>query len=197
MLPASILFLLLAGSPWLPGSPQIGMSFAPYTRLSYTSLFPAEDRGGRAYAFRDATFRSYFGTLHAAGRMPLMHVAWFPAGRGRYAVDGENVSFQAAEWEASTNVGPFEEVIVELAKGLARALAPAAGISEEEYPAFEEEIVADFLAEAATKSSIEEWLAPGGVYDAEAKVLSLGDVEFTRAATAVQKASWGQIKEGM
>ena len=62
--------------------------------------------------------------------------------------------------------------MVELAKGRARTLAAAAGISEEEYPAFEEEIVADFLAEADASSSIEEWLAPGGVYDAEAKVLS-------------------------
>ena len=118
--------------------------------------------------------------------------------RGRYAVDGESVSFQAAEWEASTNIGPLEEAMRELAMGLARALAAVAGISEEDYPAFEEELVADFLDQADTMAmvSIEEWLGSGGTYNGDGDVLGLGDVAFSRVTTAVQRASWGQIKKG-
>ena len=113
---------------------------------------------------------------------------------GQYTVDGEKVSFQWAEWEASTNIGPFIEAMTDLAKGLAQALAAEAGISEEEYPAFEEEIVSGFLAEADPVDDIRVWLALGGIYDGEA--LTLGGVEFTHAATAVHRASWGQIKKG-
>ena len=129
-----------------------------------------------------------------AGTRPIESLSITVA--GRWTVEGESVSFQAASWEASTNIGPFAEAMLELAKGLARALAAEAEISEEEYPALEEEFVAEFLAEADPMGDIDEWLALGGAYDEEGDVLVVGDVAFTRAATAVQRASWGQIKEG-
>ena len=104
MPPVSIFFLLLAGFPWLPGSPEIGLSFAPYTRLSYQSLFPDEDPGGKAYTPMDTAFRDYFWTLHAAGRMPLMHMTWFP---GRSVALGPEFSAihvnNADEWGAEFN----------------------------------------------------------------------------------------------
>ena len=86
-------------------------------------------------------------------------------GRGRYAVDGDNVSFQIAEAEVLTNVGPFNEALLAVAQGLARVLAEQAGISEEE---FVETFLADFSDEGNTLplADMEAWLASGGGYDA-------------------------------
>ena len=63
-------------------------------------------------------------------------------------------------------MGPFDEAILELAQGLARALAEQAGVSEEEFVA---RFLTDFQAEGDPLAHIEEWLALGGVYDAESE----------------------------
>ena len=142
--------------------------------LSADAQFPEEYRQGFAE------------WAEIAGTEPIETLTMI--GRGRYAVDGDNVSFQIAEAEVLTNVGPFNEALLAVAQGLARVLAEQAGISEEE---FVETFLADFSDEGKTLPlpDMEVWLASGGGYDKDRGVLSVEDVVFTRAATAVQRAS--------
>ena len=147
--------------------------------LSADAHFPEETRQGFAE------------WAEIAGTQPIESISII--GRGSYAMDGSNVSFQVSEAEVITNAGPFDEAMLELAQGLARVLAEQAGVSEEEFVAA---FLTDFSAEGNPQADIEDWLASGGVYDADSEVLSVGDVTFTRAATSVQSTSWGQIKEG-
>ena len=148
--------------------------------LSADAHFPEEIRQGFAE------------WAEIAGTQPIESISIIS--RGSYAVDGSNVSFQVSDAEVLANVGPFDEAMLELAQGLARALAEQAGVSEEEFVAA---FLTDFSAEGDPQADVEEWLSSGGAYDEEGDVLVVGDVAFTRAATAVQRASWGQIKEGL
>ena len=90
-----------------------------------------------------------------------------------------------------SNLGPLQQVLLELALGLARYVATQAEINEEEYPAFEEELVPDYLGALDFIAACEEGTGSAGVYDQEAEVLTLGGVEYNRAITTVQRSFWG------
>ena len=124
--------------------------------LSADAQFPEEYRQGFAE------------WAEVAGTEPIETLTMI--GRGRYAVDGDHVSFQIAEAEVLTNVGPFNEALLAVAQGLARVLAEQAGISEEE---FVETFLADFSDEGNTLPlpRMEAWLASGGGYDKDRGVL--------------------------
>ena len=92
-------------------------------------------------------------------------------GRGRYMVDEDRISFQMLDEPAPdviTNVGYYDDALLELAQGLARVLAEQAGVSEEEFVAT---FLADFADDGDPLADMRAWLASGGTYDAERDVL--------------------------
>ena len=148
--------------------------------LSADAQFPEEFRQGFAE------------WAEIAGTEPIESISI--VSRGRYAEHADSLSFEVSGTEVLTNVGSFDEAMLALAQGLARALAEQAGVSEEE---FAETFLTDFASEGDPQGDVEGWLAAGGAYDAEKDVLVVGDVVFTRPATAVQRATWGQIKQAV
>ena len=67
-------------------------------------------------------------------------------GIGTYEVDGDKLSVDIAEVEILVGDRDFFEVLAEVARALARFTADFAGVSEEDYPAFEQNFVDEFLA---------------------------------------------------
>ena len=122
-------------------------------------------------------------------------------GRGNYTVDdgiggNDQLNFYILSEprpDVYTNVGYYYDALLELAQGLARVLAEQAGVSEEEFVSM---FLADFGDEGDPLGDMLAWLASGGTYNAERDVLTIEGVEFTRAPTAVRRASWGQVKAG-
>ena len=61
-------------------------------------------------------------------------------GIGTYEVDGDKLSVDITEVEIRVGDRDFFEVLAEVARALARFAADFAGVSEEDYPAFEQEL---------------------------------------------------------
>ena len=124
-------------------------------------------------------------------------------GVGTYRVAGDKLSGEVPEFEILVDGREFLEVFTEVARALARFAADLAGISDEDYPAFEETFVADFLADFDERQFIAGFL-PEATYAIEGDTLYLTTtedgveetVEFQRVADAtnVTRTSWGDLK---
>ena len=125
-------------------------------------------------------------------------------GTGTYGVDGDRISVDVTEIETLVGDRPFLEVLTEVARALARLTADLGGVSEEDYPAFEQGFVDEFLAGVAE----EDFLAgfeDEVTYAIEGDTLSItaptedGGEETTQyqrvdGATAVAGTTWGGLK---
>lgn len=125
-------------------------------------------------------------------------------GSGTYQVNGDKIKVEITEFEMLVDGRDFVEVLTEIARALAAFAAEFAGISEEDYPAFEENFVNEFLA----GFNEEEFLA--GLDGEEVTYAIEGDTlyitstvdgveettEFQRVgdATSVSRTSWGDLK---
>ena len=67
-------------------------------------------------------------------------------GTGTYEVAGDTISAEIAEAEILAGDRPYLEVLTEVARALARVAGDLTGVSDEDYPAFEQEFVDEFLA---------------------------------------------------
>ena len=128
-------------------------------------------------------------------------------GTGTWRVEGDTLFAEMTQVSLYADGRDFVEVITEFARGLARAAADLQGISDEDYPAFEqaavEEILADFNPEAEIFA---DYAGQLGTYRIDDDTLSItstedGEVETVELVlqdpeTAVRPASWGQVKAG-
>ncbi len=98
---------------------------------------------------------------------------------------------------------PFIEVLTELAQALAALAADFAGVSEEDYPAFEADFVNDFLAEASQEDFLAgfsdevTWSVEGDTLTISAPTEDGGEetTQYQRSAgTAVTETTWGHLK---
>ena len=79
-----------------------------------------------------------FQSVVEAAEIPVEEIT--AQGIGTYEVDGDKLSVHIAEVEMLVGDRPFLEVLAEVARALARFAADFGGVSEEDYPAFEQEL---------------------------------------------------------
>jgi hypothetical protein len=85
-----------------------------------------------------------FQSVVEAAEIPVEKVT--VQGTGTYQVAGDSLLVDIAEAEILVDGRPFLEVLAEVARALARVAADLLGISEADYPAFEQNFVNEFLA---------------------------------------------------
>ncbi len=85
-----------------------------------------------------------FQSVVGATEIPVEEIT--AQGIGTYEVDGDKLSVDITEVEMLVGDRDFFEVLAEVARALARFAADFAGVSEEDYPAFEQNFVDEFLA---------------------------------------------------
>ncbi len=133
---------------------------------------------------------------------------------GTYRVAGDSLWVDIAELhyivdDEKMNSAEFREFLEEFFIGFARLAADLEGVSDEDYPAFEQAFVAEFLAELDTDEFLAELefsRAEGinSTYAIEGDILSITTtdeygvetMEFQRTdvASAVAPTSWGALK---
>ena len=127
-------------------------------------------------------------------------------GTGTYGVDGDKISVDITGVEMLVGDRPFLEVLTEVARALARVTADFGGVSEEDYPAFEQEFVEEFLGgfeEEDFLAGFEEeevtWAIEGDTLSITSPTEDGGEetMQFQRVddATAVGETTWGGLKE--
>ena len=119
---------------------------------------------------------------------------------GQLEAAGDTLNFAVQSFEWRTNVGRAQEAFTELAWALAKVVADQAGISDEERAAFEQDFVDNFLGlmEAERGEDPEQIISH---WDPRRGVIVINGHDFIRtngtiAPSAVQRQSWGQIKQG-
>ena len=126
-------------------------------------------------------------------------------GTGTYGVAGDRISVDITEVEMLVGDRPFLEVLTEVARALARVTADFGGVSEEDYPEFEQEFVGEFLAgieEEDLVAGFEEeevtWAIEGDTLSITSPTEDGGEetMQFQRVddATAVPGTTWGGLK---
>ena len=129
-------------------------------------------------------------------------------GTGTYRVEGDSLFADLTELNMYVDGRDFVEVLTEVARALARIAADFGGISDEDYPAFEEAAVDELLA-GFDEEQFLGGFAGGefGTYAIEGDTLSItttveGEVDtldFMRidTASAVAPTTWGSLKADM
>lgn len=125
-------------------------------------------------------------------------------GRGTYQVAGDSLLVDIAEEEMLVGGRDFFEVLEEVARALARVAADLLGISEADYPAFEQVAVDEFLAgmdeeEFLAGFSGEEvaWAIEGDtLFITTTTEEGVETLEFQRIdpSSAVAQTTWGGLK---
>ena len=126
-------------------------------------------------------------------------------GIGTYEVDGDKLSVDITEVEIRVGDRDFFEVLAEVARALARFAADFAGVSEEDYPAFEQNFVDEFLAGMDEDQFLAGFSEQDVTYAIEGDTLSITSptedggeetMQFQRvdADTAVAGTTWGGLK---
>ena len=129
-------------------------------------------------------------------------------GTGTYGVDGDKISVDITEVEMLVGDRPFLEVLTEVARALARVTADFGGVSEEDYPEFEQDFVDEFLAgveEEDLVAGFEEeevtWAIEGDTLSITSPTEDGGEetMQFQRVddATAVARTTWGGLKANL
>ena len=99
----------------------------------------------------------------------------------------------------------FVEVMTEIARAFARITADLVGVSDEDYPAFEQAAVEEFLEGFdAEEEFLGDFTGNPGTYSIEGNTLSIthmadgevGILELRRidTSTAVGRTTWGRLK---
>lgn len=126
-------------------------------------------------------------------------------GTGTWGVDGDKLSVDVTEMEMLVGDRTFLEVLTEVARALARVTADFGGISDEDYPEFEEEFVEEFLAgideeELAGFEDEVTWAIEGDTLSITAPTEDGGEETTTYqrvAETAVAGTTWGGLKANL
>ena len=125
-------------------------------------------------------------------------------GTGSYRVEGDSLWVDIVEFNMRVDDTDtdFVEILTEVVRTLARFAAGFAEVSEEDYPAFEQTFVAEFLAEFDAQEHLLE--VSGASYSIEGDTLfitmaiedGVGVLEFHRidVASAVAGITWGGLK---
>lgn len=125
---------------------------------------------------------------------------------GTYQVDGDKMQVEVTELVLLVDGRPMMEVLTEVARALAAIAAGFAGVSEEDYPAFEAAFVNDFLGEMSEQDFLAEFSGEEVTWAVEGDTLSItaatedgGEetMQYQRVAdagTAVSEMSWGALK---
>lgn len=123
---------------------------------------------------------------------------------GTYRTEGDSLWIEGDEVGQFVGDQPAVEFFTEIARGLARAVADAGGMPEEDYPAFEAEYIAGFVG-----GFLERQLARYDLfvaYEIEGDALAMtttteeGDGAISTfhrvdSVTAVAPTTWGRLKE--
>ena len=124
-------------------------------------------------------------------------------GTGTYGVDGDRISVEITELEMLVGDRPFLEVLTEVARALARVTADFGGVSDEDYPEFEQEFVEEFLAGIEEEDFLAgfggevTWAIEGDTLSITAPTEDGGEetIQYQRVAeTAVVGTTWGGLK---
>ena len=102
----------------------------------------------------------------------------------------------------------FFEVMTEVVRALARVAADLGEVSDEDYPAFEEEFVAEFFAESNLEEEfLGDFTGDLRAYSIDGDTLSIttfvdgeaDTIELRRIdpSTAVARSTWGSLKAAM
>ena len=125
---------------------------------------------------------------------------------GTYQIDGDKMQVEVTELVLLVDGRPMMEVLTEVARALAAIAAGFAGVSEEDYPAFEAAFVNEFLAEVGEQDFLAEFSGEEVTWAVEGDTLSItaateegGEetMQYQRVAdagTAVSEMSWGALK---
>lgn len=122
---------------------------------------------------------------------------------GTYRTEGDSLWIEGNEVGQFVGDQPAVEFFTEVARGLARAVADASGLPEENYPAFEAEYIAGFVGGFLERQLVRYDLFVS--YEIEGETLFItttteeGDVgmwPFHRvgADTTVEPTTWGRLK---
>ena len=143
-----------------------------------------------------------FQSVVGATEIPVEEIT--AQGTGTYEVDGDKLSVDITEVEMLVGDRDFFEVLAEVARALARFAADFAGVSEEDYPAFEQNFVDEFLAgmdEDEFLAGFEEevtYAIEGDTLFITAPTEDGGEetMQYQRvdASTAVVGTTWGGLK---
>ena len=143
-----------------------------------------------------------FQSVVGATEIPVEEIT--AQGIGTYEVDGDKLSVDITEVEMLVGDRDFFEVLAEVARALARFAADFAGVSEEDYPAFEQNFVDEFLAgmdEDEFLAGFEEevtYAIEGDTLFITAPTEDGGEetMQYQRvdASTAVVGTTWGGLK---
>ena len=123
---------------------------------------------------------------------------------GTYRTEGDSLWIEGDEVGQFVGDQPAVEFFTEIARGLARAVADAGGMSEEDYPAFEAEYIAGFVGGFLERQLTRYDLFVA--YEIEGDSLAItttteeGDVAISTfhrvdASTSVAPTTWGRLKE--
>ena len=128
-------------------------------------------------------------------------------GTGTYGVEGNSLMVEIAQLDLQVDGEDFAEYFTRVARDLARYAADSHGVSEEDYPAFEEAFVGeffsaleevDFLAAFDEEGGSGTWAIEGDVLTLTTLTESGAEVwEFERldgVMTAVPGTTWGRLK---
>ena len=124
---------------------------------------------------------------------------------GTYQVDGDKMQVEVTELVLLVDGRPMMEVLTEVARALAAIAAGFAGVSEEDYPAFEAAFVNDFLGEMSEQDFLAEFSGEEVTWAVEGDTLSItaatedgGEetMQYQRVAdvSAVTGTTWGRLK---
>ena len=123
-------------------------------------------------------------------------------GIGTYEVASDSVYVEIKEENWSVGIADWVEFFTAVVRELARAVADESGLADEDYPAFEQEFVDEFLGGIDTEET--ELGARWFHYAIEDEVLFLTETaeeggaawELRRVAdeTSVEQTTWGRLK---
>ena len=129
-------------------------------------------------------------------------------GTGTYRVDGDTLFVELTEVSMYADGRDFFEVMTEVVRALARVAADLGEVSDEDYPAFEEEFVAGFFAESNLEEEfLGDFTGNLHTYSIDGDTLSITTFEDGEAdtielrridpSTAVARSTWGSLKAAM
>lgn len=128
-------------------------------------------------------------------------------GTGTYRADGDSLSIDLTEVNMAADGRDFVDILTEVARAFARFLADLEEISDEDYPAFEEAAVEEFLAGFNAEEQFIGFAGTPSAYRVDGDTLTLtttveGEedvIELMRVdpSSAVAAAAWGRLKSDM
>ena len=129
-------------------------------------------------------------------------------GTGTYRVDGDSLFVELTEVSMYADGHDFFEVMTEVIRALARFAADLGEVSDEDYPAFEEEFFAGFFAEFNLEEEfLGDFTGNLRTYSIDGDTLSITTFEDGEAdtielrridpSTAVARSTWGSLKAAM